>query len=140
MGSGQLSARGDLLNSAELFFALRHLCKSLPLHTGGCSRRLHTWLLRHGRVFQYLYSCVRYRVVLSALCWKLLVWSSLYLRSRCSIYVEFGVGLEHHDRCRLHQLLPILLSVVGTLGVLRPLLLGAGLGGRIWWLRRHEPI
>src|SRR5437899_5371021 len=79
-------------------------------------------------------------MVLSALCWKLLVWSSLYLRSRCSIYVEFRLGLEHYDRCRLHQLLPVLLSVVGTLGALRTLLLGAGLGSRLWGLRRRERI
>src|SRR5258705_12876497 len=54
-----------------------------------------------------------------------LVWSALHLRSRRGLYVEFGDGLEHYDRCRLHLRLSLLLSVVGAVGLLRGLLLGA---------------
>src|ERR1700756_5254728 len=143
LGSGELSARGDLFNSAQLFFALRHVCESLPLHSRCCSRRLHTWLLRNRCILQYVYSRIRHGLVLSALRRKLLVRVSLYLWSRCSVYVEFRIGLEHHDRRRLHQLLPLLLSVVGTLGLLRALLLGAGLGSRLrglCWYERIRPM
>ena len=86
------------------------------------------------------HGCLRHRLVLSALYRLLLVWSTLYLRSWRGLYVEFGNGLEHHDRCRLYVRLSVLLSLVGAVGLLRSLLLGAGLGIRLRRLCQRERI
>ena len=130
----------DLLDSSQFLSALRHLRQGVPLHAGCRIRGLHSRVLRHGRVFYHLYGCVRHGLVLSALCRQLLVWSTLHLRSWRSVHVEFGNGLEHHHRRRLHLWLSLLLSVVGTMGLLRSLLLGAGLGVRLRRLCRRECI
>ena len=92
----------DLLDSSQFLSALRHICQGVPLHAGCRLRWLHARVLRHGGVFHDLYGCVRHRLVLSALYRQLLVWSTLHLRSWRGLHVEFGNGLEHHDRCRLY--------------------------------------
>ena len=140
MGSGNLSSGSDLLDSSEFLSALRHLRQGVSLHAGSRLRRLHPRLLRHRRVFHYHDGRLWHRLVLSALCRQLLVWSTLHLRSRRGLYVEFGHGLEHHDRCWLHLWLSVLLSVVGTVGLLRSLLLGSGLGIRLRRLCQRERI
>ena len=102
---------------------------------------LHPRLLRHGRVFHHKYGRVWHRLVLSALRRQLLVRSALYLWGRSGLYVEFGNGLEHHDRCRLLlRLSLLLLSVVGAMGLLRALLLGSGLGLRLRRIRQRKRI
>ena len=118
----------DLLDSSQFLSALRHLRQGVPLHAGCRLRGLHSRVLRNGRVFHPPTVVYGTGFVLSALRRQLLVWSALHLRSRRGVYVEFGYGLEHHDRRRLHLWLSLLLSVVGAMGILRTLAAGGRLG------------
>ena len=128
-------------DSSQFLSALRYLCEGLPLHAGCCLPGLHSRVLRNGRVFQFKYGCVRHWLLLSALHRQLLVWRALHVRSRRGLYVEFGYGLEHHDRRWLHVWLSLLLlSVVGAMGILRTMLLGTRLGIRLRRLCQRERI
>src|ERR1700758_5472160 len=128
VGCGNLSPIGDLLDSYQFLFALRHLCEGVPLHVGCCLRGLHPRVLRYSRIVYDLHGCLRDGLVLSALCRKLLVWSALHLWSRCGFYLVFGNRVESHDWSWLHLRLSLLLSLVGAVGLLRTLLLGPSLG------------
>ena len=140
-GLWQPQFRPRSIDSSQFLSALRHLCEGIPLHAGCCLPGLHSRLLRNGRIFQYKYSCVRHGLLLSALYRQLLVWRALHLRSRRGLYVEFGDGLEHHDRRWLHRMaILIILSVVGAMGILRTLLLGTRLGIRVRRLCQRERI